>query len=212
MALNTIIAGIVTSAFVVWAIYRIALGETPSLAMFAPLGLSTSAVTIFVLTFIHSIWKWKLLRGWLVDRPNLEGTWRCRLLSTYRDARGERVEKVVYAVIRQSFLNISLRLYTDAARSASISESLSKEGTALFQLAVVYQNVPNVEFRNGESDIHYGSALFTHIDHDAPRLEGHYWTDRDTSGSLILLERRREKVASFAAAEGLFAGYGVKPT
>jgi hypothetical protein len=154
--------------------------------------------------FVQFGWRWKFLRGWLVERPYLGGTWRAVLRSTYK-VDGKPVEKVVYVVVRQTLTAISFRVYTDTAKSASLAESISRDGTDLFRLAVAYQNTPEVEERARDSQIHYGAAMFSHIDYGAERLEGHYWTDRNTSGALILEERHHAIVSTYKAARALFA-------
>jgi predicted pore-forming effector associated with SMODS systems len=190
-------------AAIVWSASLLMLGEALSWRMLAPFGITISAVTLTAFLFVQHAWRWWIFSKWLVQRPDLSGTWRCRLTSSYR-LDGKPVEKTVYVVIRQTLVSLSFRLYTDRARSTSIAENLAKNGGGLFTLMIAYQNVPRVEDRGRETEIHYGSTLFMHIDYESKRIEGHYWTDRSTNGSLVLLERRAAQVASFEDAENLF--------
>jgi hypothetical protein len=67
----------------------------------------------------------------------------------------------------------------------------------VYQLVGVYQNKPDVTLRGQRSEIHYGAMLLD-IRGDPPTsLSGHYWTDRDTKGTIELTERTAELAASF---------------
>ncbi len=205
MQLRTQVGLIIGLAVIVWAASLLLLGEALSWRMLAPFGITVTAVTSTSLLFVKYGWRWKIFSGWLVERPDLAGTWRCRLTSSFRGSDGAAVEKIVYVVIRQTLTSLSFRLYTDSARSASIAENIARDGTDLFTLVIAYQNVPNIDHRGRDSEIHYGSALFAHIDYDCSRIEGHYWTDRNTKGSLVLLDRRTKQVTTFEEALSLFS-------
>lgn len=189
---------------IVWFLCLLALGEPVSADLLAPFGITVSIVTLSTIIFVKFIWKIPVLQRWLIERPFLGGTWKARLVSTYQ-FEGKPVEKIVYVVIRQSLTELSFRLYTEKARSASLAEAVTPDGSDLYRLAVSYQNIPNVEYRGVDSEIHYGAALFEHIDFGATKIEGHYWTDRNTSGSLVLFERSPKTVSNFADAVALFS-------
>lgn len=205
MHLRTQIAATIGLAAIVWIGTLFIMGEPLSWRMLTPFGATVTVVSTASVLFVHFAWRWPVFRRWLVQRPDLAGTWRCELTSSYVGNDGKPVQKAVYVVIRQTLISLSFRLYSERAKSASIADKLAKEGTDLFTLAIAYQNIPRLEDRGGESEIHFGSALFTHIDYDCQRIEGHYWTDRKSKGSLVLLERRLVQVATFEEAQRLFA-------
>jgi hypothetical protein len=205
MQLRTQIAATIGLAAMVWIGSLFLIGEPLSWRMLTPFGATVTVVSTASVLFVHFAWRWPIFRRWLVQRPDLSGTWRCDLTSNYVGNDGKPVQKTVYVVIRQTLISLSFRLYSERAKSASIADNLAKDGTDLFALAIAYQNIPRLEDRGGESEIHFGSSLLTHIDYDCQRIEGHYWTDRKSKGSLVLLERRREQVSSFEEAQKLFA-------
>ena len=205
MHLRTQITATVGLAAMVWIGTLFVIGEPLSWRMLAPFGTTVTVVSIASVLFVQFAWRWRVFRNWLVQRPDLSGTWRCELTSNYIGQDGKAVQKIVYVVIRQTLVSLSFRLYSERAKSASIADNLAKDGTDLFALAIAFQNVPKFEDRGGGSEIHFGSSLFTHIDYDCQRVEGHYWTDRESKGSLVLLERKSKLVATFEEAQKLFA-------
>jgi hypothetical protein len=52
--------------------------------------------------------------------------------------------------------------------------------------------------------MHHGSASLDIIGRPASRLEGRYWTDRDTKGELEFVERRHQMVEGYQEAEAIF--------
>ncbi|MEM7492646.1 MAG: hypothetical protein AAF296_04645 [Pseudomonadota bacterium] len=203
MRLTTQISVIIAYAAFVWGSFLLIRGQELSWELLAPFGVTVSVVTLSAVVFVNWIWKQRFLRNWLVQKPDLTGTWKCKLISNFK-IDGERVEKDVYVVIRQTLVSFNFYLYSDEAISASIAENLTSDRGGLFSLAVMYRNTPSVELRGERSEIHYGSALFTDISYDAGTVEGHYWTDRNTNGSLKFLERKDELVEGFDAAKALF--------
>ncbi len=204
MKLSTAITLIIGLAVIVWAIALVILGHGVSLSLLKPFGATTAAVTAVSVLFEKYFWRWKYFRGWLVERPFLGGTWRAILHSTYEED-GVRVSpKEVFVVIRQSMSTMTFRLYSDRAKSHSLAESIFRERTDMYALSVSYQSDPSIDQRNGESEIHYGAALFTHIADEPARLEGHYFTDRNTAGSLKLIERKNVYPSSYGEAREHF--------
>jgi hypothetical protein len=176
--------------------------------MLTPFGLTVSAVTAVAIFFEKIAWKWPLINGLLVRRPSLAGTWRTELNSSYLDKDGNPIRKTVYVVIQQSLRTISVRMYTDKARSFSIAESIrSSEVDDLFELAVVYQNVPEIQHRQdvGDGRIHFGALHLTDISQHPASISGPYWTDRNTNGHLTLIERKSVKISSYAEGIALFS-------
>lgn len=176
-------------------------------AMLAPFGMTVSLVTAAALFFEKVAWKWPGINGFLVHRPPLAGTWRTELLSSYLDNEGNRTKKTVFVVIQQSLRTLSVRMYTDKARSFSIAESIrASEVDDLYELAVVYQNVPEIDHRqrNADGRIHFGALHLTDIRRAPVTIAGPYWTDRNTNGKLTLLERKTAIISSFEEGLELF--------
>lgn len=204
MKLRAAIYVLLVIAVAVWCLV-LYLRQVPiSWEMLTPFGLTSGIVSAAAVAFDRYFWRWRHFRGWLVERPFYGGTWKATIHSTYK-VKGQRIApKTVYVVIRQTLTSLSFRLYSDRAKSSSIAESIYKDGTDLFGLSVSYHSVPEINERNGISEIHFGSALFMHLDYDIESIDGHYFTDRKTAGSLVLHERARFYATSYDQAVRLF--------
>lgn len=171
-----------------------------------PFGLVVGAVGVVVIFFNHVAWSWPAWRGWYVNRPDLRGTWKAELRSNWRGQNGdtESVPIEAYAVVRQTLTSLSLRLLTNESRSVLVAHSIEREPDGLFSIAGVYRNEPRVELQGARSEIHHGAILLRVHGSPPMSLEGHYWTDRATKGSLVLSSRHSEMASSFADARALF--------
>lgn len=157
-----------------------------------PFGVVVGLISLFVTIFNKYMWSWRIFRGWYVKRPDLRGTWKVELQSSWVDPEtGEQVGPIVgYASVRQSLTFLSLRLMTKESRSVLVAHSIEQqEDDDLFKLVAVYRNEPQIELQGVRSEIHHGS--FALEVHGTPpyELQGHYWTDRATRGSMKLKER-----------------------
>ncbi|AEH16278.1 hypothetical protein [Shewanella baltica] len=157
-----------------------------------PFGTVVGVITLFVTVFNKYLWSWKIFKGWYVKRPDLRGTWRVELKSSWIDPEtGESVEPIHgYAVIRQSLTFLSVRLMTKESRSVLVAHSIEQqEDEDLFKLLGIYRNEPKIELQGVRSEIHHGS--FALEVHGAPvyELQGHYWTDRGTKGGMALINK-----------------------
>jgi hypothetical protein len=198
------IAGILGVAVVAAAVAVVITGGSFDTAGLQRFGLVVAVVTIACVAFDKWIWAWPMWKGWLVSRPHIRGTWQARLISNYMQD-GKPVEKIVYVVIRQSFSFLSIRMYTDAAKSFSLAHNLSKaDDDDVFRASIVYLNEPQLKHRGKSSEIHYGALLIADIVHPVTVMKGHYWTDRGTSGVLELLRRNDQVAGDFEQAARLF--------
>jgi len=101
-----------------------------------------------------------------------------------------------------------MRLMTKESKSSLVAHSIEQmEEDELYKLIGVYRNEPKIELQGDRSEIHHGT--FSLEIHGAPayELEGHYWTDRGTKGSMSLFDRHKKLFDSFqhAAKELPFA-------
>ncbi len=154
-----------------------------------PFSTVVGVITIFVTLFNKYFWSLKIFKGWYVKRPDLRGTWKVELKSSWSDPEtGKGIDPIYgYAVIRQSLTGLSLRLVTNESRSILIAHSIEQqEDDDLFKLVGVYRNEPKIELQGVRSEIHHGS--FALEVHGSPvyELQGHYWTDRGTKGGMKL--------------------------
>ena len=139
---------------------------------------------IIWLVFVKWIWKWRLFYPWLVPYPNLEGKWSGQLLSTYDDPNGEEIATEIS--IHQTFFNIQVKIKTGESRSHSISARFDIDKDRGFErLIYSYMNTPNADVRE-RSEIHHGTTMLNFEGFKVDNLEGNYWTDRKTTGTIAV--------------------------
>lgn len=173
-----------------------------------PFGMVVGVITLFVTMFNKYMWSWRILKGWYVKRPDLRGTWKVELKSSWIDPKTNNEIPPIfgYAVIRQSLTFLSLRLMTKESRSVLVAHSIEQqEGDDLFKLVGVYRNEPKIELQGVRSEIHHGS--FALEIHGSPvyEMQGHYWTDRATKGGMKLSERVEKLYDTYEQAEREFS-------
>jgi len=141
---------------------------------------------ILVLLFIKWGWRSRLFRGWLVPFPDLAGTWKGRITSTWTDPRTGAAKPPIdaYLAIKQSFRSITCVVYTEEMVSESYTaEFVLKEESVPKHLVCSYFSKPRVGVRD-RSASHDGSVDLSIIEAPPRRLEGEYWTSRKTTGEM----------------------------
>jgi hypothetical protein len=148
-------------------------------------------VTIYVvlsLIFINWAWRLPIFKGWLVLLPDLQGTWKGTLESTWVDPNTNRKIplKDVTLVIKQTFLTISCEMYTDESYSFSNTAQINQDDESrIFWLSYNYTNRSKANVRD-RSAIHDGAAILKVITGLDRVLEGEYWTSRKTTGDICV--------------------------
>ena len=174
---------------VIWAIVLWAF-RTESDIWKAIVRLPTAVAVYSVLLFVFVKWLWRLriFRRWLVITPDLQGTWKGTLKSTWTDPDVEQkiAPKDVTLVIKQTLLTISCVMYTDESKSFSNAAQINKDNEHdFFELSYNFTNFPEANIRD-RSPIHNGAAILKIIDEPKRVLEGEYWTSRKTTGDIRL--------------------------
>ena len=140
-------------------------------------------IIIWVL-FIKWGWKWKMFYPWLVPFPNLSGDWSGVIKSNWNEKELKPIPTEV--LIIQTFFNIQVRIKTDESRSYSIGASFDIDKERGFQqLFYSYLNTPKPGVRE-RSEIHYGSTLLNFEGYNVTKMDGEYWTSRETTGEIHL--------------------------
>jgi hypothetical protein len=170
---------------VVWASLLLLSGGTVSAGFFEPVSKVAAAAVILMFAFDRWIWRWRLLHGWFVKRPNLHGTWVTELTSSWVDpVSGERVPPTVgYLVVRQTFSRLSMRLLTEKSASRLRGAEIATDGDGLYEVTAVYSNDPKFVTRDGNPG-HNGAFILSVRGNPPAAMEGHYWTDRSTHGGM----------------------------
>lgn len=143
---------------------------------------------ILIFIFIKSIWKWKIFYNWLVLSPNLNGTWKGEICSTWTDPiTKKRHEPIpVILTIKQSLFNISCVMRTKEMESYSYaSHFLINEDSQILKLVYSYESIPNQVVKN-RSPQHFGTISFNISNRKKKKLTGEYWTGRKTTGTIHL--------------------------
>jgi hypothetical protein len=147
---------------------------------------------IFISIFMKWLWRWKLFHGWLVPFPDLNGTWQGHIQTNWKDAGGKTPGPIpTILTIKQNFGRISCVMRTGEMESHSYLEGFCIDKEAqVRRLCYSYISKPKAALRS-RSTPHEGTMLFNIIGTPVCRLEGEYWTERQTTGSVILVYREK---------------------
>ena len=157
----------------------------------------TSISVLLVLAYEHYIWHWPLVRK-VTGRPDLRGTWKGELQSSYA-ASGAAVAPIPTILrIKQTASSQHATLFTGESSSVTEQSDLVREPDGRWRLTWIYANTPRTSVRQ-RSDCHVGTAEVTYDNVDG--LVGSYFTDRLTRGELKLPVRSQRLFSSVAAAE-----------
>ena len=160
--------------------------------------------------FNRFLWRLPFFHGWFVKRPDLRGTWRVELQSSYVDPdTGKRVPMIVcYMGVEQTLSELKMHLMTPESESWFIADhirpSLSGNG---YQVIGGYTNEPEIHLRDERiSEIHKGALIIdTHGSGVRPNtLKAQYWTDRKTVGTMEFNSRVDKVFTRFEDADQHF--------
>jgi len=146
---------------------------------------TTISINIILwMLFIAWAWKWKIFYPWLVPFPNLSGNWEGTIKSNWKEKELEPIP--IEVSITQNFFNVQVRIKTKESRSFSIGASFDIDNERGFQqLFYTYLNTPKAGVRE-RSEIHYGSTILNFDGFKVTKMDGEYWTDRETTGEITL--------------------------
>lgn len=145
--------------------------------------------------FAKWLWRWRALQGWLVPFPDLNGTWTGSILSEWTDESGRRAKPIpVMLTIEQRFAGMSCVMRTAEMESRSYAESLSVDpNDQVKRLCYTYTSRPKQALRD-RSTPHDGTIVFSLTGTPVDRLEGEYWTQRGTRGTVSLRFATRDRL------------------
>jgi hypothetical protein len=152
-------------------------------------GVSTTITVDLLFWWVFSTWMWKLkiFAGWLVEIPDLNGTWKGELRSTWKNPKtGKRIKPIrTTLTVRQTLNRISCVMRTDEMTSRSFSEGFKVDGGGqICQLTYLYSSEPIMTVQH-RSPNHLG-AVRLDFGQNPKKLRGMYWTQRDTKGDVEL--------------------------
>lgn len=143
-------------------------------------------------------WKLPLLNK-IFYRPNLNGTWYGVLTSDWKDENDKTIEpKDFFIVIRQSFLNIHFTTFTDNFVGVSYSETfyLSKD-RGIKNVAYLFRKDTS---QNNDEILREGATDLRLIEATENRLEGIFWSNTKTNGTIKVKFLKDIHVDSFEEA------------
>ncbi len=156
-----------------------------------PIVATADCIAYFVFTVW--LWRWKLFQGWLIPFPDLNGTWQGHIETNWKDAEGKTPGPIpTILTIKQSFGRMSCVMRTGEMESHSYLEGFCIDKDAqVRRLCYSYTSRPKASLRE-RSTPHDGTMLFNIIGKPVHKLEGEYWTQRQTSGTVTLTFRINE--------------------
>ena len=158
-----------------------------------PLPRVVTADTCLILLFRRWVWRWKWLQGWLIPFPDLNGTWQGTIQTNWKDAAGNTPGPIpAILTIKQTFGQLSCVMRTAEMESHSYVEGFHIDGERqLRRLCYSYTSRPKTSLRD-RSTPHDGTILFNLIGKSVRKLEGEYWTQRQTTGIVIVTFKTKE--------------------
>ena len=205
------IASFIGLTIIVWLAVLWIQGEPVlSLDFLKPFSFVVGTIGFIVWIFSRWAWAWPIFRNWYVKRPDIRGTWIIILQSNWINPNtGEGIPPITaYFAVRQTLTTLSLRLMTPESRSKLIAHSIELDEDEIYRIAGIYRNEPRVELQGDRSEIHHGSLLLEVFGTPPEAMEGHYWTDRGTRGTMKIMDRKRKIVDTFEAANNFFNDFG----
>lgn len=158
-----------------------------------PIPKVVTADLLLAAVFMKWGWRWRYFQGWLVPFPDLNGTWQGQIQTTWKDAQGNTPGPVpVVLTIKQTFGRISCVMQTAEMESHSYVEGFCIDREAqIRRLCYSYQSKPKASLRD-RSTPHDGTILLNIIGKPVRKLEGEYWTQRQTTGTVTLTFRTKD--------------------
>ena len=199
-------AALIGLTAVTWVAIAAAFGLPDTLiGSILPFGSAMTVTGLGVGIFNWRAWSWPPFHRILTHQPDLRGVWRVTISSTWKDPKtGKLVPPVKgYAQIDQDGSSFCLRLYTEKAESRTIAYSFTYSDK-VYELAFVYDNEPKINLRSNGSPLHKGSAIVKARGQKPKKINGYYWTERKTTGEIVLEDRSKGEVNSFDEGMRIF--------
>jgi len=159
---------------------------------------------ILIAIFSTIFWKLKIFKGWLVPFPNLNGTWKGFIRTTWIDPITNERPAPIPAIltIKQSFLKISCIMRTSEMTSRSIiSDFVLDKDSQMKRLIYSYDSNP-IQTVKERSPQHCGTIAFDIVEKPIKRLIGEYWTGRKTTGNIEMDFWKKEKLEFYPTEIG----------
>jgi hypothetical protein len=161
-----------------------------------------TVITVYAtLSYVFARWLWRMpvLQGWLVPYPDLQGTWQGEVKVAGKGAdSGPSTAVPVVLVIKQTLSSLSVTMHTITSDSYSTAAQFSRNADGTLRLTYSYTNRPKAAVRD-RFTIHDGAAILRVVVRPKRYLEGEYWTNHRTMGSISVRFRSRNLMEGFPA-------------
>lgn len=206
------LSAILLAAVGVWGVMLLFEGVAVSATMLRPFSTVVGVLLLLLLIFDLWAWRFRILQGWFVPRPDVRGTWRVELQSDWKKPEtGEMIGPIVaFLVVRQTFSMISMRMLTAESSSELVGAEIAKAADGTYRISGVYRNEPKLSIRD-RSPIHYGALLLDVEGEPVERVVGHYWTDRHSRGQIVSTAHNSDIFTSFESASRAFSAASSSP-
>lgn len=146
----------------------------------------TADLVVFY-SFTKWLWKIKVFRKWLVPFPNINGTWKGKILPRSKSENDSKSKFIdVTLIIHQTFFSISCVMLSKEMTSHSYSSNfIIDPDNQIQRLIYSYLSEPIQAVRD-KNTIHNGTAILDIYKTTKSTMTGSYWTDRNTSGQIVL--------------------------
>lgn len=193
-------------AVVTWGAWLIFAGTSVGLEHLKPFSLAVGVLAGAVAAFNAILWRWPVFRSLLADRPILLGAWKIEIASTFIDqVTGQPKVIDAYYQVRQTYLNISIRLITKETTSKTQCAQLLKSEDGEWTLQGTFLDTPDVSLRH-QSGIHFGAFWIILAGNPVTSFRGQYWTDRGTKGKIkSIAHLPDEEIADYESAVKRFS-------
>lgn len=158
-----------------------------------PIPQVVTADALLLAFFMKWGWRWKHLQDWLVLFPDLNGSWIGHIQTNWKDANGNTPGPIpVMLTIKQTFGHVSCVMRTAEMVSHSYVEGFCIDHERqIRRLCYSYTSKPKAALRD-RSTPHDGTILFNIIGEPIRKLEGEYWTQRQTTGTVTLTFKTKD--------------------
>jgi hypothetical protein len=186
---------VIALAALVSAVIVLATGGKVDINLAKAVATASAVVILVLLAFDRWLWRWRGIRR-LHSRPVLHGTWKTELLTNYEQRKNELIE--CYLVIDQTFSRICVRMLFDRSRSSSMSGDVIRENgrCVLYYIFRSDKNTLEPETNppsRGAADLTIATNPYLH-------LEGDYWMEVGTNGTLRTVGHSRTRYDTFSGA------------
>lgn len=138
--------------------------------------------------FVRFAWRWRIFSGWLVPFPDLNGSWKGGIQTTWKNPETGEIPGPIPTIltIKQSFFRISCVMRTGEMISRSyLADFWMNDDEQIQRLGYSYDSKPNLTVAD-RSKPHEGTVVFELIGKPVKKLKGNYWTTRQTTGAIEL--------------------------